>query len=288
VAALGPVSDTTSYEWLVTDLLHDPLFVRWTQAQIDAYINQARKQVVKDTGCLRTLQQSYISTGRTFYPFGQVGGASIVTPGSGYVAPTLSFTGGGGAGAAATATVSGGQIATVSFSSYGAGYETAPNVVIADASGTGASILAGVCSIVTYDVLSITAYWGTQKYQLNWLAFREFAAAYRPYTDQAYQRMPAAWAAYGQNTFVIAPSPDQTYQIELDTVVFPDILAGATQDIIPANMQDPVPYYAAYLAKRNAKSFAESESFLEDYRRLVQEACGSYIGRVPNAYPVVR
>jgi hypothetical protein len=283
VTAIGPVSDTTSYEWLVTDLLHDPQFVRWDQTQVDAYINMARKQLVKDTGCLRTLQQAYLTAGQEFYSFGSVMGAGITAPGSGYSAPTVAFSGGGGTGAAATVQVTGGQVVGVTFSSYGAGYETAPTMTLSGA-GSGAALQAGVCSVTSYDVLSVAVFWGTERYQLQWLPFRVFSAYYRPFIATAYRRQPAAWAGYGQTAFVIAPVPDQTYAVELDTVVFPDLLSGVTQDAIPTNMQDPIPYYAAFLAKQNSKAFGEAQSFLGEYRRLMQEACGAYVGRVPDVY----
>jgi hypothetical protein len=283
MTTIGPVSDPTSYEWKVTDLLHDPQFVRWSQVQIDAYINQARKQVAKDTGCLRSLQQSFVTQGQESYAFGQVMGAGIISPGSGYVAPTLSFTGGGGVGATATVTVAGGQLAAVNFTSFGAGYTSAPTVTITDV-GTGGVIQAGVCNADTFDVLAVAIYWGNARYQLEWLTFREFSARYRPYIASSYQRQPAGWAGYGDTSFVIGPPPDQTYAAELDTIILPEPISGVTPDPIASNYQDPIPYYAAYLAKQNGRNFGEAQTLLGEYRRLVLEAGGAYAGRLPNIY----
>lgn len=63
--------------------------------------------------------------------------------GTGYTAPTVSFTGGGGgSGATATATVSGGVITVVTVTNPGTGYTSAPTVVITDDDGTGATATA--------------------------------------------------------------------------------------------------------------------------------------------------
>lgn len=283
---LGPLTTPGTYEWLVADLLHDQ-FVRWQQAQIDTYINQARVQVVKDTGCLRTLQPSFITTGIEQYLFGQVCGIGITSGGTNYTAPTLSITGGGGVGAAATLTTSGGVINGINFTSFGAGYTSNPTLTVTDGSGTGAILVPGILSANTYDVLAVNVFWGTERYSLQWAAFRLFSAWYRPFQAFAYQRQPGWWSTYGDNSIYIAPVPDQTYQVEFDTVILPTNFAvgdTTTPEQLPALVQDCVPFYAAYLAKRNAKNFGESESFLQDYRRKVLEARGAYVGRIPDVY----
>ena len=46
----------TSYISEVRRLLHDANGVFWDDAELTDYINSARERVVRDTGCLRTLQ----------------------------------------------------------------------------------------------------------------------------------------------------------------------------------------------------------------------------------------
>jgi hypothetical protein len=109
----------------------------------------------------------------------------------------------------------------------------------------------------------------------------------RPFLASAYQRQPASWAVYGDNTFFLGPTPDQTYQLELDSVVLPTPFAVAdttTIDAIPTLAQDPIPFYAAYLAKKNARAMGEAESFLADYQRRLREVTSVYVGRVPDVY----
>jgi hypothetical protein len=286
---LGPVSAAGTYEFLVADLLHDPQFQRWTQTQVDSYINEARRQLVRDTGALRVLSQSYITQGQEAYSFGQVTGISITNGGSGYsTPPAVNFTGGGGVGAAATATISGGAVNSITFSSFGASYTSPPAVSFSGGGGSGAAATAGVLSVYVYDLLGVHIYWGTQRYALLWRPFREFSAIWRAFQQQAYQRQPGAWCVYGYNSIFIGPPPDQTYQVEFDTLQLPvDFVVGdtTTPEVVPSVLQDPIAYYAAYLAKKNSRNFGEAESLLNDYRRVVMECNAAYTGRLPSPYP---
>lgn len=273
----------SDYEYQVADLLHDPTHARWSLTQLDAYINEARKQLVMDTGCLRSLQTSYVTQGVEQYTFGQVGGAAILAGGSGYVSPTVAFSGGGGTGVAAALTQSGGAVNTIVFSSYGSGYSSAPSAVVSG--GAGAQIQVGVINVNTFDILAVAVFWGNQRIQLDWRPFRTFSALFRPYVASAYQRLPACWAVYGDSTIFVGPTPDQTYQVELDTIILPNPYAVSdytTVDPIPVMSQDPIKYYAASLAKRNAQSFGEAESFLNDYNRRLKEVTAAYTGRMPS------
>lgn len=274
------------YEGQVADLLHDPNNNKWTIPQLDSYINQARRQLCFDSGCLRQLQSSYITQGEEVYTFGQVTGASIVSGGSGYTSPSVTFSGGGGSGVAATLSQSGGAVNTLTFTNQGSGYTSAPNAVVSDGGpGVGASIVTGVINSYTYDVLDVHVYWGTERYSLLWCPFRQFSARYRPYSPSAYQRQPVAWAVYGENQIYIGPTPDQTYQVEFDTVVLPVALTDyVTADTIPLLRVDCVQYYAAYMAKQNAQSFGEAESFKQQYENKLRETGGAYVGRIPDPY----
>jgi hypothetical protein len=287
VTTLGPSTTAGTYEFQVLDLLHDPNFNRWSQSQIDTYINTARKQLVMDTGCLRSLQESYCTAGQEQYQFGQVTGASITAGGSSYTAPTVSFSGGGGSGVAATLGVTGGAVTSITFTNFGSGYSSAPTASISDLTGTGAAIAVGIINVNTFDVLAVNPLWGTERYSLQWMPFRTFSAWMRPFTASAYQRQPAAWAVYGEASLFLGPTPDQTYALEWDSIILPTpFVVGdtSTVDAIPSRSQDPIQFYAAYLAKRNSRAFGEAESFLQDYRRRLTEVVGAYTGRVPDVY----
>ena len=287
MTTLGPNTTPGTYEFQVLDLLHDPSFGRWQQTQIDSYINLARKQLVMDTGCLRALQPSYTTQGQEQYFFGQICGAAITVGGAGYTAPTISFSGGGGSGVAATLGVSGGAVSSITFTNFGSGYSSVPSYLISDATGSGAQISLGICNVNTYDILGVHLIWGTERYTLQWRPFRLFSAWMRPFVAAAYQRQPAAWSTYGDTSFFLGPCPDQSYQTEWDTVILPTpfpVGDTTTVDPIPVIAQDPIPFYAAHLAKSNAQNYGEAEAFLSQYRRRLAEVVSVYVGRIPDIY----
>ena len=285
---LAPNTTPGTYEFQVLDLLHDPNAAKWSTVQIDQYVNEARRQLCMDMGCLRSLQQSYITAGVEQYTFGQVTGATILTAGANYSGPSVAFSGGGGTGVAATLSQSGGAVNAIAFSNYGSGYSSAPTAVVSDSgAGAGATIGVGIINLYTYDILGVSAYQGNERYALTWWPFRAFSARYRPFTPSSYQRQPAAWAVYGDNTVFIGPVPDQTYAVEFDTVILSTPFAAGdttTPDAIPAKSQDPIKFYAAYLAKFNAQSYGEAEKWLEQYQRRCRDITSSYVGRLPDPY----
>jgi hypothetical protein len=286
MTTLGPSTTPGTYEFQVLDLLHDPNANRWGIPQVDGYINEARRQLVRDTGCLRSLQSSYLTGGQEQYTFGQVTGGVVLTGGSGYTTPTVSFSGGGGTGVAATLAQSGGAVNTISFTSFGSGYSSVPSYLISGV-GSGATLAFGILNVNTFDVLGVHIIWGTQRYSLQWKPFRVFSAYFRPYTAVSYQRQPVAWTTYGDTTIFLGPPPDQSYAVEFDTIILPTAFTSGdttTVDPIPPLVQDPIKFYAAHLAKNNAQSFGEAEAFLAQYRRTLLEAISVYTGRVADVY----
>lgn len=275
----------SDYEAQVLDLLHDPNAANWTLPQIDRYINEARKKVVMDTGALRSLQASFVTPKQEAYNFGQVTGASIVTGGTLYTAPTISFSGGGGSGVAATLGISGGAVNTITFTNFGSGYTSVPSYVITDATGSGATLSLGIINLNTFDVLGIHVQWGSQRYPLEWRPFRVFSSMMRQYTAATYQRQPVMWAIYGYAQIFIGPPPDQSYPVEFDTIILPTALADyVTSDPIPSMAQDPIKFYAAGLAKFNNQSYGEAESHFAFYRQKMLEVPSSYTGRIQDIY----
>lgn len=288
MTTLGPSTTPGTYEFQVLDQLHDPTANRWTLSQIDSYINEARKQLVMETGCLRVLQPAYLTAGQEQYTFGQVTGGIVVAGGTSYSGPSVAFSGGGGTGVAATLSQSGGAVNAITFTNFGSGYTSVPSNVVSDTgAGTGAQLAFGILSVNTYDVLGVHCFQGNERYSLLWRPFRPFSAWWRPYTAASYQRQPAAWSYYGQASIFIGPTPDQSYQVEFDTVILPTPFAigdTTTQDAITPMWQDPIKFYAAYLAKQNIQSFGEAEAFRSQYNRRVADIISAYVGRIPDVY----
>lgn len=76
---------------------------------------------------------------------GTVQSITVTSGGSGYTsAPAVSLGGGGGSGATATATVSGGAVTAVTITAAGSGYSSAPSVSFSGGGGSGAAATASV------------------------------------------------------------------------------------------------------------------------------------------------
>ena len=131
---------------------------------------------------------------------------------------------------------------------------------------------------VTMDILNINLFWGNTRVPLYYLPWTDFNAQLRFW--QNYQGRPVGFSLYGPQQFYLGPVPDQTYTIEADTVIQPSPLAATTDlDTIPDPWTDPVPVYAAYLAKYKEQSYGEAEIFLQQYRQRVQSVLSGTMTR---------
>ena len=96
------------------------------------------------------------------------------------------------------------------------------------------------------------------------------------------------FSMYGQGQIYIAPIPDQSYVIEIDTVVLPTPLSlSATTQVDPIvdPYTTPVAFYAAYKAKYKEQSYGEAEIYKQEYAKHVQAALNStYTRRIPDPY----
>lgn len=279
----------SDYEVQVSDLLHDPYNERFTIAQVDRYINEARRRLVGDTGCLRVKQVTYVTFAQEQYLFGQVSGGVIVAGGQNYVNPTVTFSGGGGTGVAATLTQTAGSVTALTFTSFGSGYTSAPTATITDTGGgTGAQINVGVINFNTYAVFGINLIYANLLVPLFAPSYPEFNVRYRRYIQTVTQQRPVAWTIYGNRSIFLGPPPDQSYQIELDTLILPTDLATGdfvTNDPIPLQVQDPIKYYAAYLAQKSAQKLGEASSLKNDYEMCLMECTDATLSlRIPNPY----
>lgn len=281
-----------NYETQVSDLLHDPNNVVWTLAQLDRYINEARRQLVMDTGCLRVLQTIVLTQGVEVYNLrtGALTGALITAGGAGYVTPTVSFAGGGVSGVAATLGVTGGAVTSISFSNFGSGYTIGATDQWVDVvatvnpigGGSGATLQIGAIDLNTYDVLDVHVYWGNERYRLTWRPWSTFSQNMRAWVGM--QQRPAQWAVYGDNRFYVGPLPDQAYKVDLDTVVLPADISSSIVDPISPAYQDPIKFYAAHLAKINQQMYGEAATFKKLYFDNLADKSSAYVRRVPNPY----
>ncbi|ADI28857.1 choice-of-anchor D domain-containing protein [Methylotenera versatilis] len=103
----------------------------------------------------------------------------LVSGGSGYVLPTVGFTGGGGNGATATATVSGASVASVILLTGGSGYAGIPTIGFTGGSGSGASATAATAASGN---LTITALGAKQVQNPNYSGPNATSAPYNQKT----------------------------------------------------------------------------------------------------------
>jgi len=188
-------------------LLHDATGNFYTDAELTDYINQARQRVVRDTGCLRSLQA-----------YSVVQGQEIIL----------------------TSAIPGG--------------------------------------VNTLDIIGINLIWGNTRIYLRYMPWTQFNAELRYW--QNYQGRPIAFSMYGQNSLYIGPIPDQTYAVELDTIVLPPTLTSASPvDTIPDPYTTPVAFYACHKAKYKEQAYGESEIFKQEYGNQVKSVLASVFTR---------
>jgi hypothetical protein len=274
----------SSYITEVRRLLHDANGNFWSDTELTDNINDARERVVRDTGCLRTLQVSYTplapsNTAATLWSSGLV-----VTTGQ-YVYSGIFIY---------QVTV-GGTLGSSAPPYPGAGTALyPPSTSFTD--GTATLLYYGPCEIIpfgslpngiqTLDILNFNLYWGNTRIPLRYLAWSDFNSKLRFWQNNTGR--PICFSVFGQQQIFISPVPDQSYVIEVDTVILPTALlltAPTVTDQINDPYTTPVAFYAAYKSKYKEQSYGEAEIFKQEYVKHVQAVLSSvYTRRIPDAY----
>lgn len=273
----------SSYLTEVRRLLHDANGVFWSDSELTDDINDGRERVVRDTGCLRTLTISntpIAATGNAAI----VWSAGLVVTSGQYIFSnifTYQVTTSGTLGATAPAypSASGGFPPSTAF-----------------ANGTAYLTYYAPCEIIPYsainttnqilDTLNVTIYWGNSRIPLRYLPWSQFNAQLRYW--QNYVGRPVCFSIYGQQQIYIGPVPDQSYMMEVDTVILPLPLSQSNSSAVdPINdpYTTPVAFYAAYKAKYKEQSYGEAEIYKQEYNKHVQAALNSsFTRRIPDPY----
>ena len=145
-------------------------------------------------------------------------------------------------------------------------------------------VLNGTSFANVYDVLGISLYWGNSRYKLNYKSFTELDAWARAW--QLYQDRPVLFTRMGALNIYVAPVPDQNYVTDWDVAVGPAALVNLSDvDIIPPPFENPIAYWAAFLAKFKEQALGESKIFRDEYARQGFMAQRAFMTRViPNPY----
>jgi hypothetical protein len=264
-------------------LLHDAQSNFYTNDQLTGYINSGRERVVRDTGCLRTVQVSQTPCTPV------AGGSNPVIWSAGLSVATGSYV---FSNIYIYQVVTGGVLGSTSPPYPSANYVYPPTTTFTD--GTATLQYAGPCEIInfaalpsglqTLDVLNINLYWGNSRIPLRYLPWTQFNAQLR-YWQNNVQR-PICFSIYGQSQIYVGPVPDQAYVIDLDTVILPTAMVNLTDsDTIIDPYDTVVQFYAAHLAKYYEQSFGEAEIYLQQYKQKTQAVLTStFTRRIPDPY----
>ena len=275
-----------SYITDVQRLLHDANSVFWSTSELTDYINQARERVVRDTGCLRTIQSTYTplsSTGVTAIPWAA---GTVLNAGDFVFSGIFTYL-------VVTGGVLGAEVPPYPYGNQA--YPPSGNFSVSGSTGMVFSY-DSPCEVISYsalpqglqtlDVMTVNLYWGNSRIPLRYLPWTNFNAQLRYW--QNYVGRPVCFSIYGQSQIYIGPIPDQSYAIDLDTVIMPQPLSLATPnatDPINDPYTRPVSYYAAYKAKFKEQSYGESEIFKQQYDKQVQAVLNSvFTRRIPDPY----
>jgi hypothetical protein len=273
----------SSYLTEVQRLLHDANAVFWSTSELTDYINDARERVVRDTGCLRTLQITNTplsNTGVVAIPWSN---GLTVTAGQFIFSNIFIYQ-----------VITSGVLNTDAAPYPTGSYTFPPSAPFTN--GTATLQYSSNCEIIslaalpnglqTLDVLNVTIYWGNSRIPLRYLPWSNFNAQLRYW--QNYVGRPICFSTYGQGQLYLGPVPDQSYAVELDTVILPlplSLNSPSTTDSIVDPYTTPVAFYAAYKAKYKEQSYGEAEIYKQEYAKHVQAVLNSvYTRRIPDPY----
>ena len=278
-----------------------------------SYVNRARREIALRTQCIRILTP--IS--------GQIESIQVLTPGSGYTAPTVTIPppdspsgtlpNPGGAQALALATVTAGQIANVSVTFGGDGYFQ-PIPTIQDPTGRGATLSARITPIsVTcgnqevypfsgalpaiaqypgvgeiFAVQSLSFIYANYRYSLPVYPFSVYQSHIRQYPQQ-YLFVPTMAAQYGQGTngsIYFYPIPSSLYQMEWDCYCLPIDLSDDNQpEAIAKPWTDAIPIGAAVYAYMELQNLNSATYYQKMFDEYVHKySAWARPGRQTNPY----
>ena len=212
-------------------LLRDSSNLFTSTKQLTRWVNQARREAAKFTGCIRAL----------------VAGAS--PQGNSALVGTM---------------IAGGALAGQQLSNS---FATIPGVEMYPYDYANPYLQAhnaGVDKII--DVLDISVSWGSTRPTLNWMPWGDLQALARSY-NQGVTSYPFAWACQGDGTrgkVFLFPVPsvggNPNGEMEWDCICIPkDLYTNDDYDAIPESFQDAIKFRAVALALMASFRFTEAQ-----------------------------
>lgn len=237
-------------------LLRDTSMIYTTQAQLTDYVNSARRQVCKVTGCLRALIAGNA-------PFGTGATPGLMIPGG--------FTPG-----SADTTIT--TFQTINgVEKYHFGY----------ANRWLHSQWQGFDSIL--DIIDVAVKWSTgARPTMDWIEWEELQALSRSYAVGVFT-YPFLWSTQGDGAngqVFLFPVPGQALEMEWDCSCSPKPLYSDNDyEAIPEPFTGAVPYYAAFRAYLASQRFGSAALMMETFQdHLGLDRAASDRGKVQSYY----
>lgn len=172
----------------------------------------------------------------------------------------------------------------LALSTFGSGQSN--GVYIQDAAGT-LTALPSDASILDAKIAAIdqvTVLWGSQRVPLRNYAYSDFSVQVRGIVG--FQSVPVAFSMYADKLY-IGPIPNQSYQYELDCIMYPDPLLdfGTMGEINDRSSIMAVKYYAAFRARMSQGDAAAAQAFFELYGQRIGWSANRFTTRLSQLFP---
>ena len=170
------------------------------------------------------------------------------------------------------------------LNSFGAGQSN--GVFLQDGTGTLTDFTQYV-SMLDAKIASVdqaTCIWGSQRVPLRNYAYSDFSVQVRGIVG--FQSVPVAFSVYADK-FYIGPIPNQSYQYELDCIMYPDALTdfATLGEINDRSSVMAVKYYAAFRARMSQGDEAAASAFFQLYGERVGWSANRFTTRLSQLFP---
>ena len=234
------------YQQDTAAILHDQAFLFTSPAQLNRWINEARRQVAKRTGCVRRLITGQSAFGASAQPGHMIAGG--IQPGA--LPNALPDTQNG---VAALNTAANTMQTIVGVERYP--YQGFFNPLLK-------AQYAGLRGVI--DTIEVAINWGGNfRPSLTWMPWDDFQAYCRAYSNQT-TSYPAVWSVFNDGEYGeiwLFPTPSQANEIEADVSCIPaDLYSNDDFEALPEGVQDAVKYKAASLAFLVGQRYAQAEA----------------------------
>jgi hypothetical protein len=233
---LALASDLSFYLNDASALLRDSSNIFTSTAQLTRWINNARRDAAKYTGCIRILIAGNAPQGNSAQPGTMIPGAPV--PGLDLV---TSFQ-----------TIAGVELYPYDYANQ---FLRSQN--------------AGVQGII--DVLDISVSWGASRPTLQWMPWGD-AQAYCRSWNQNVTSYPAVWSCQGDGTrgkVFLYPVPSvggQQAEMEWDVICTPkDLNSNDDFEVLPESYHEAIKYRAAALAFMASQRYADAQILTQQF-----------------------